>query len=453
MLKLGPPIQNNMVLQQNCHIPIWGRAKPGDEISVEFQGRCQEAEADKDGRWIVRFDPLIAGGPFNMLVEGNTETIKLDNILVGEVWLCAGQSNMNRPLKISKDSKADIEAANYPRMRLLRVWPQEPQETAEEFREGSVWKPCMPFSAEAFSAAGYYFGKELADRYDFPIGLIHLANGGRSICCFMPEAAGRNYAERANIRRIAKDMSPWDPGGMYRGMIQPLMPYAFRGMLWYQGEADVKASYVYEKELFPLFQSFMTTAFGFGPQWPFHILSVEIAPFGEAPGPRLVNDPQVRFRSMQWRLAQKYSDMHVVSLIDHGFNEIHPEDKRPVGYRLAMKARAEVYGDDCQHAGPKPIAMQQAGSALVIQFTNVGGGLVLDEAKADMMFEIGTSEEWNDMRRHRVSVRVMDKNKIRLRHGSMDLPVIARYAWVAWPNACLFNSDGWPCPPFSLRLP
>lgn len=448
MLRLAPPLQDNMVLQQNCPVPIWGLADVEADVMVKFQGQRYWAVAE-GGRWEIVLDPPIAGGPYAMLVQSRGKRIRLDNILVGEVWLCAGQSNMNRPLAKSLDSAEDIEAADYPRLRFLRILPVESTEPKPRFR-GGHWEVCTPETAPRISGVGFYFARELMQRYDIPIGIIHLANGARSLGTFVPSGYSAEYIDKANVRWAIDGVKLWIAGGIYCGMINPLRPFAFRGMVWYQGEADLLAPDWWE-QMFPTFLRILSEDFRFEHR-PFPVIMAEIAPWGRKPGRSLAGSRQTDFREMQWRLAESINTLHVASLLDQGFIDVHPLDKRPVGFRLASLARAKVYGDNCTHSGPECIAAVRGEQAMTLKFTHVGEGLELRGDGVSTCFEIGKSEDWGTLKRCQVHVKLVGKDAIRIHHAGVSNPAVARYAWSSWPEVCIFNSEGWPARSFRVQV-
>jgi sialate O-acetylesterase len=448
MLQLASPIQDNMVLQQGCSVPIWGMAEVGAHVTVRFQRQTHRTVA-AGGRWMVQLDPLIAGGPFRLTVNSRNKVIRRDNVLVGEVWLCAGQSNMNRPLAVSTDSKEDIAKANHPRLRVLRILPDEKTEPAPSFR-GGRWQVATPENVAGVSGVGFYFGMELMQRYDIPVGIIHLANGGRSLGTFVPSDYSADYIDEANYQRQADDTRPWVAGGMYCGMICPLRPYAIRGMVWYQGEADL-ASADWWEQTFPTFLHILSTDFLFEKR-QFPVIMAELAPWGLAPGRSMVGSRQVEFRDMQWRLADAINNLHVVSLLDQGHTDVHPPDKRPPGRRMAAVAKAKVYGDNCLFSGPEPLSAVREGRVVTITFKHVGAGLSLVGDKPAACFEIGESEVWGQLKRNGAVVKQIGKDKIRVRHAGVANPTIVRYAWSGWPAASLFNCEGWPARSFRIEV-
>lgn len=448
MLKLASPLRDNMVLQQNCPVPIWGLAEIEADVVVKFQGQTHRTIAEA-GRWEITLNPLIAGGPYAMLVQSRGKRIRLDNILVGEVWLCAGQSNMNRPLTSSADAAEDIEAANYSRLRFLRILPMESAEPEPRFR-GGHWKVCTPETSRGISGVGFYFGRELVQRYDIPVGIIHLANGGRSLGSFVPSGYSAEYVDEANVKRTVDGTKPWVAGGMYCGMINPLRPFAFRGMVWYQGEADMAAPDWWE-QIFPTFLRILGEDFRFEHR-PFPVMMAEVAPWGHKPGRSLIGSLQIDFREMQWRLAESINTLHVASLLDQGFTDVHPPNKHPVGFRLASLARAMVYGDNCTYSGPECIAATRDAQAVILKFTHVGAGLELRGDGVSTCFEIGESEDWGTLKRRRTHVKLVGKDKIRVHHAGVAVPMVVRYACSGWPAVCLFNSEDWPARSFRVSI-
>src|SRR5215510_12717271 len=263
-IKLPAIISDGMVLQQGINAPLWGWADEGESVTVEFQGQKVGATA-KDGKWMVRLKSLKAGGPFTLTVSGKNK-IELKNVLVGEVWICGGQSNMQWRLNQTDNAEAEIASAKYPMIRLFTVPRAEVDAPVTDVKAG--WKECSAETAGTFSAVGYYFGRDLHKARNVPIGLINNAVGGspaeswtsagvltadaeyKQFPADYPkrmeqyEKAMEKYKEDAEKAKAENKPAPrapgkpWMPAGLYNGMLAPLAPYAIKGVIWYQGETN-----------------------------------------------------------------------------------------------------------------------------------------------------------------------------------------------------------------------
>ncbi|MGD0900344.1 MAG: sialate O-acetylesterase, partial [Thermoguttaceae bacterium] len=389
-VKLPGLFGDHMVLQCQRTVPVWGKAAAGETVSVTLGPQTKTATADAAGRWKVVLDPLAAGGPHELGVRGRN-TITLRDVLVGEVWLAGGQSNMEWPLKGTLDAEAAIAAASRPTMRLFVV----PKASAGEPQDDCAgqWTVCSPETAAEFSGVAYYFGRELDDSLHVPVGLIQSAWSGAAVESLLPaevlrahpkfsaklpawEAYRKEYPalladfekKAAQWEREAKRAKaegrpmpnnparrPKDPDGperslgrLYNGMIHPLVPYALRGVIFYQGENNLPNPEEY-RELFPMLIRDWRRRWGLG-DFPF--LFVQIANLGAAqPAPS--DGPWCRIRDAQLPgLAEKQTAMVVTIDVGEAGN-IHPKNKREVGRRLALCARALAYGQkDIEPMGP-----------------------------------------------------------------------------------------------------
>src|SRR5262245_34189659 len=268
-VKLPALISDGMVLQQEMPAPLWGWADEGESVTVEFQNQ-KVTDTAKDGKWVVRLKSLKAGGPFTLTVSGKNR-IELKNVLVGEVWICGGQSNMEWRLNRVDNAEAEVAGAKYPMIRLFTAPRAEVDAPVTDVKAG--WKECSPESAATFSAVGYYFGRDLHKARNVPIGLINNAVGGspaeswtsagvltadaeyKQFSADYPKRMGQyekameKYEEDAEKAKAENKPAPrapgkpWMPSGLYNGMLAPLAPYAIKGVIWYQGEANAGRAY------------------------------------------------------------------------------------------------------------------------------------------------------------------------------------------------------------------
>ena len=472
-------IGDHMVLQEGKSLPIWGKADPGEKVSVTFNKKTASAVADAKGKWMVKLLKMKGGGPFEMTIAGKGNTLKLSDILVGEVWVGSGQSNMQMSVNGSNDPEKEIAAANYPEIRLFyvkRTVAGEPEDNCE----GS-WTVCSPQSVPEFSAVLYFFGRELHKELKLPVGLIHTSWGGTpaeswtsrptlekdSDLKYMVEDWDKTLAEYpkakeaydkalAEWQKAAEKAkadgqpepkkpgeprgpdNPWRPSGLFNAMIAPLTPFAISGAVWYQGESNAGRAYQYRK-LFPAMIEDWRRAWGQGP-FPFYF--VQLANFTDAlPEPADSDWAELR-EAQTMTLALKNTGMAVI--IDIGeAKDIHPKNKQDVGKRLALNALEKVYDKEAAFSGPMYKAMKVKGNAVEIKFYHADGGLVAKGGGALKGFAIAGSDKkfvWADAK--------IEGKKIVVSSGKVAQPLSVRYAWANNPECNLYNGAGLPASPF-----
>ncbi len=283
-LKLPAIFSDHAVLQRDMKVPVWGWADPGEEVNVSIAGQTQKATADDKGKWRVTLEPLSVGEqPLKLVVEGKNSRLERNDILVGEVWLCSGQSNMEWPVTESWNADLVIPAANEPAIRLVRVKGPGSQTTVEDFDGG--WQPCSPETVKGFSAVGYHFGRELQQHLGVPIGLIDNSWGGSACEAWIrrdrlegnPLYATQltNWDKVAADYEKSKDPKLRDqlagnhrPANLYHARLGPVLGYALRGAIWYQGESNAGRAFQY-REMFPLMIQTWREDWGQG-EFPFY---------------------------------------------------------------------------------------------------------------------------------------------------------------------------------------
>jgi len=333
-VEVAPIFGDGMVVQREQPIPVWGRAEPGERVRVQLGPRSASTVAGQDGRWRVHLEALKAGGPFDLHVRGGNERL-FREVLVGDVWLCSGQSNMEWPLSAMEGGELAVARATRPDLRLFQVRQEAAEEPASEL-SGS-WAKCRPESAAGFSAVGYVFGRELAEALGVPIGLVQATWGGTPAEAWTARACMEAEPGLAGSLQRPARQSQSRPGALFNGMIAPLSPFAIRGVLWYQGEANVNLADAY-RLLFPALIRCWRT------QWakedmPF--LFVQLAGYGK-PADRPGDSAWARLREAQ-AAALELRHVGMAVAIDAGDEDIHPRDKLTVGRRLALVALSKVY--------------------------------------------------------------------------------------------------------------
>ncbi len=468
---------DHAVLQQGMEVPVWGTAREGEKVSVEFNGQNVSTTA-KEGQWMVRLKNLKAGGPYIMKITGDN-SITLNDLLVGEVWLCSGQSNMDRPMgtlhlpKPMIDKYAEeVAAANYPEIRHF-LTPRKQADTPQR-EVSSKWEACSPVTVPKFTAVGYFFGSELQKTLKVPVGLINSARGGTSAqawtsretlekeCAPVLEAHQKRISDYAEALRKYKEKEPdllaqWQkeseaakqagkpepikpippldpnaipPSCLYNAMIAPLMPYAIRGVIWYQGEANKGQAKLY-RSLFPAMISNWRQAWG---QGAFPFLFVQIAPFRSMP-------PELReAQLLTWKSTPNTSMVVTVDVGDA--EDIHPTHKRPVGERLSLAARALAYGEKLEYSGPLFNSMVIQGSQALLSFTHGGSGLMAKEGELKGFVIAGDDKKFVPAKAEIKGENVMVSSEAVLK------PVAVRYGWENVPDVNLYNKEGLPASPF-----
>jgi sialate O-acetylesterase len=463
-VKLPAVISDGMVLQQGISVPLWGWADEGETVTVQFQNQKVVATA-KGGKWMVRLKPLKAGnGPFTLAIAGKNK-IELKNILIGEVWICSGQSNMQWSLKNTVNADVEIASAKFPNMRLFTVPRLESDTPVKDVK--AVWNEASPETVAAFSAVGYYFGRDLQKARNVPIGLINNAVGGSPAESWMKaellkadeeyrqffdsypqkmeqyQKALEKYKEDAEKAKADGKPTPrapgkpWLPSGLYNGMLAPLIPYAIRGVIWYQGEANASRAYQYRR-LFPDMIKNWRSDWG---QGDFPFIFVQLAAFGPN-APTLGESDWAEIREAQ-AMTLKVPKTGMAVAIDVGdINDIHPRDKQPVGARLALAARAVAYGEKIVYSGPSYKTVSITGNKATISFDHTGAGLESRGGELKGFIMAGEDRVWH------VAKAEIKGNQVEITSDSVAKPVAIRYGWAKYPECNLYNKEGLPASPF-----
>ena len=435
-LELATVFGDNMVLQRDKELPIWGTAEPGTKVTVELFDQTATATADKDGRWMARLKPLSAGGPHDLHVNGDGSAV-VHNVLIGEVWICSGQSNMEFPLQRANNAEKEIAVAGDSQLRLLRVARKRSEQPVSTF-EGT-WQLCTPRTVPEFSAVAYFFGRHLREHLDVPVGLIESAWGGTPAehwttpASFEADPTLLETSSHTHAQQVMQQRS-----SLYNGMIAPLVPMAMRGVIWYQGESNVPMATYYQRLFSGMIRGWRD-AWG---QGDFAFLYVQIAPwnYGGIKGWPRNGCPLVREAQLK-TLALPNTGMAVTMDIGN-VDDIHPRDKQDVGTRLGLAARAVAYGEDCVYSGPIYKSLEIHDDKAVIRFDHADGGLVAADGPL-RTFEIAAEPG-----KFVPAEATIDGNTVIVHSDKVAKPVAVRFAWqdVALPN--LFNGHHLPASPF-----
>ncbi|HEY0678680.1 MAG TPA: sialate O-acetylesterase, partial [Chitinophagaceae bacterium] len=347
-LQLPSIFNSNMVLQRNNEVAIWGWAAPGKTISIvsSWNNKKYSIRSDGSGKWKLKISTPDAGGPYQLQISGDGNPVKLDNILIGEVWVCSGQSNMEMPMKgfrgqpIAGSNEAIIHSRNA-NIRLYTV-PRSAQTTPQDTSKTSSWKDANSETVADFSATAYYFGKLLYDMLNVPIGLVNVSYSGSSVEAWMDEASLKQFPEiRVPIKTDTIRAPNRTPTVLYNGMIHPIVGYGMRGMLWYQGESNHDRPDQYEL-LFPAMVSLLRTLWQAG-DFPFYF--AQIAPFNYPPITGNPKSNSAFLRDAQRKSVDRIPNSGMAVLLDAGEEtNIHPANKKVAGERLAYIALAKTYG-------------------------------------------------------------------------------------------------------------
>lgn len=481
-VSLADVISDGMVLQQNQKVPIWGRADPGESVTVRFAGQSKSTTAAADGEWLIRLDPMKANATAATMTIAGRNTIELRNILIGEVWLVAGQSNMQRLLSETANGEAAIAAADHPHIRLFNVSRQVAFKHAPP--PLARWLACSPQTIKEFSAAGYYFGVELESELHVPIGLINASYGGSQAEAWTPveyllaspdlkptvdrtkiwdEERSRVRAEydeaikkwradadKATAAGARPSPSPAVPDALreyriassiYDGMIAPLIPFYIRGAIWYQGESNEARAQQYGI-LLPAMIKAWRERWGEG-DFPFSVVQL---PNYRDQKPEPADEPWSHVREAQRRTVVATPNTGLIVTIDIGeAHDIHPKNKLDVGKRMARWALADVYGRKITKSGPMFRDASPNHGKIIIRFGEAGRGLRTREGGELNEFAIaGEDRKW--VWAH---AKITGRDTIEVWSESVKKPIAARYAFNNNPRSPnLTNDTGLPAAPF-----
>lgn len=436
---LAPLFRDHAVLQSDKPVPVWGTAAPGEHVSVAFAGQSVGATAGPDGRWIAFLAPLAANPVGSDLTVTGSQAAAVHDVVVGEVWLCAGQSNMEFPVSEGaarvENAPAEVAAARYPLIRQFREAHRASPAPLDA--AGGDWRACSPETVGAFSAVGYFFARDLFNRLGVPVGIIACTWSSTPIEAWMSPAALAEFPGFSNGHSWVQGREdPWVPGSVFNGMVHPLLPFAVRGILWYQGESNIGRAGAYARQ-FPALITALRSHFGQG-DLPF--LWVQLAGFRAAQDPRGELLPALR-EAQSKALALPATGQAVA--IDIGEPaSINPRNKQEVGRRLALIAKAKVYGLSVDYSGPAFERADPEGPAIRVRFRFTGEGITAS-GKPLQAFEVaGADRVFHPAR------AVIQGTTLLVESPLVRQPVAVRYAWRNAPEANLFSGAGLPAAPF-----
>ncbi len=466
-IQLPNIFSNSMVLQRDQKNRVWGHADAGEKVTVTIGNQSHRAVTDNDGNWHVMLAPLSVGEPLTLTVKGKNE-ISFEDVLVGEVWICSGQSNMAMSVNSSNDADLERAAADFPQIRMInfpRVGTQHPVWT----HNGSSWMVCTPETVGQFSAVGYFFGRQLHQTIDVPIGLINNAWGGsaceawvnRSLLKADPAyqpmlerwgAMQTSYdvlkakpsledGEKKQLAGFQRQLSGnHNPSNIYNGVLKSHLGYGIRGAIWYQGESNAGRAYQY-RDLFPLMISNWRDEWDQG-NFPFYW--VQLADFrNESTDPG--ESSWAELREAQTMTMDKLDNTGEAVIIDTGEGyDIHPKDKQTVGRRLARWALARQYGVNIPCQSPRYNSMEASGNMITLTFDHLLNGWRPFDVREARGFAIAGEDKkfvWAD-------AKILKDGRVQVSSKDVAAPVAVRYGWAENPVLNMFNNSGLPLTPF-----
>jgi sialate O-acetylesterase len=431
--------QDHAVLQCDKAVPVWGRAAPGEHVSVAFAGQTVGATTGLDGRWIVVLAPMAAASSGSDLTVSGNGSVSARDVVIGEVWLCAGGSGMefavgdgSGPRSRVRDAEDEVAAARYPLIRQFKIAAQSSARPVEEAL--GDWKVCSPETVGKFSAVGYFFARDLHARLGVPFGIINSTRAGAPIASWMSPLALGGIPAVAGARPASGD--PSAPSSEFNAMIHPLLQYAVRGVIWYQGEGDVGRASEYAVQ-FPRLISAWRAHFGQG-DIPF--LWVQLANGDQAgDGPA---DALAYLREAQSRALVLPSTGQAVAIDIGGDGDSRGRRIQEVGRRLSLIAKAKAYSIPVDYSGPAFRETAVEGRSVRVRFSPVGDGLTAS-GKPLQSFEVAGPD-----RVFHPAVAVIQGDAVVVSSVAVAGPVAVRYAWRNAPAANLYNGEGLPAGPF-----
>jgi len=478
-VQLAEIFADNMVLQREKPVPVWGWAAPGESVQVSFADQHQFATTDSKGAWKITLNPMPATAQPQALTVTGANTVTVQNVLVGDVWLCAGQSNMQAWVA-GTDTNGLVVSANIPSLRIFLVDVTSTDKPQQKFRQGTPgginapqrdkmtqyglkWTPSTQIAAPWYSSVTYAFGRALKRETGVPTGLITDSLGGTVAEAWTPRDA---LESNSDLRSYLNDFhgAPTDakaPGSLYNGAVAPLVPFALKGIVWYQGEsnADSFEDASRYRTLFPALIGAWRKSWG--EDLPF--IFVQLPAFGPMlPDPS--DAPWAWLRESQLLTLQNTARTGMAVAIDTGSTtNLHPPTKLPIGSRLAQAALALVYQKPVEPSGPIYQRMTVQGDTIEVRFRNVGSGLTGKEVSDDdgknhvpadplRGFAICGADQkfvWAD-------AKITGKDTVRVSGPQVSSPQAVRYAWAAYPACNLYSVEGLPASPFrtdAYKLP
>jgi len=474
-VKLPVIFSDHMVLQQGISVPVWGWADEGELVVVQYRDQVVQTRA-KNGKWQVKLATMKANAtPANLLVIGNNR-VELKNVVVGEVWIASGQSNMQWALRQSANWQAAAAASANPNLRLFYVprvkAPAPVADIQGQYNNAKPqWTVASAETTPDFSAVAYFFGRDLQTARGVPVGIIHTSWGGSPAEVWMSErvlagnpgykqdildsyqVAMKNFetaktrfpeqlakAKQAGAKTLPQaPREPWRPTELYNSMIHPLLPFGIKGAIWYQGESNAGRAWQYRTLFADMIQNWRQD----WAQGSFTFLTVQLAPFTKIL-PEPADSNWAELREAQIVASKNVGNAGTVVITDVGDEtDIHPTKKEPVGARLALVARKLTYGENIVASGPTLKSASFGGGKAVVTFGDAGKGL---EARGSDLK--GFSIAGADGKFVWANAKIVGQDKIELSNSAVKQPTAVRFGWANYPVVNLWNKDGLPAHPF-----
>ena len=484
-VKLPNIFGSHMVLQQGQKDRVWGAADPNEDVTVSIAGQSKSTKAGADGNWSVVLDALSVGGPHTLTVQGKNKVV-FDDVLVGEVWICSGQSNMQWSVSQANDGDLETRTAKYPRIRLISVPQVGTQEPQVNFN--GQWEVCSPDTVGQFSAVGYFFGRQLFQTLDVPIGLIDDAWGGSACEAWIRRdllaadgkykslldswtkreqnydhdkaefetklAAWKVAAQQAKADGKQPPPPPQNPDGamrgnarpanIYNGVLKPTIGFGIRGVVWYQGESNAGRAYQY-RDLFPLMIKSWRDEWAIG---DFSFYWVQLADFkGERPEP--AESDWAELREAQTMTMDKLPRTGEAVIIDVGEGkDIHPRNKQDVGKRLARWALNRDYGLPIACESPRYASMETQGQKIVLKFSHAKGLRTFDVGEPRGFAVAAAPKPGEQPQFVWANAKIVGNDQIEVWSDKVPVSAAVRYAWADNPVCNVYSTDGLPLTPF-----
>jgi sialate O-acetylesterase len=474
-VRLPSLFSDHAILQRDVALLLWGWADPGEEVTVEFRKQKVTARTPESGRWTIRLKSERAGGPDTLKVTGRN-VLTVNDVMVGEVWVASGQSNMEWPLSKSHEATADITASANPQIRHFNVPHVKADRPQADVK--ADWQVAGPATSPGFSAVAYYFSRDLQKSLQVPVGIIHTSWGGSPAEVWMSKdvlssnpdykrdiletypaqhqryeaALARWQEEKSAAEKDGKPFSRprprpgWKPAELYNAMIAPLIPYAVRGAIWYQGESNAGRAWQYRTLYADMIRNWRKD-WGMG---DFTFLGVQLAPYDHNRKRSLeeitaapANSTWAELREAQVLATEVLKHCGLAVITDLGDkDDIHPTRKAPVGARLALQARQIAYRERIVASGPTYDSMKIKDGKIILSFDNVGSGL---EVRGDALTGFAICGKDRKFVWARAS---LEGAKVVVSAPQVPNPVAVRFGWSDFPVVSLFNREGLPACPF-----
>jgi sialate O-acetylesterase len=502
-VKMPQLFGDNMVLQRDIPLNVWGLADKGEKVTVSFAGQEKQSTAGEDGRWMVKLDPLKVSSTAQTMTVSSSQiskspNLQFKNVLVGDVWVCSGQSNMELPVLKAANAKEEVASSENPLIRHMSISPTISLYPQDEV-QSNKWNVAGPQATAGFTAAGYYFAKEIVKETGIPVGLINASRGGTKIEPWTPAEAFRKFPElkstseevdawiptteigKKSFGKYIEDIKAWIPAAeaalkegrmtpplphapgstisfhsptmAFNGTISPLMNYGIKGVIWYQGEANGGEDEIYTHKMNALVSSWRSL----WKEGDFPFYYVQLANFRTSnPDNPAGGDLWTKTREAQLKTMPVVKNTGMAVIIDIGeAGDIHPKNKQDVGKRLAAWALAKDYGKNIVYSGPLYKDFKVEDGKIRLSFDHVGTGLITGKKEGIAPVKVTPNEKlkWiaiaGEDKKWYWADAVIDGNTVLVSSEKVQKPAAVRYAYAMNPEgANLYNKEGFPASPF-----